>query len=83
MLAALGVPLLLSIPAFAMVGMGAMVGGSTGAVMTAITMTFEMTRDDDIVMPMVLVVATSLGVRRLLSRESIFTLIRSAQQELC
>ena len=73
-LSALGVPLPLSIPAFAMVGMGAMVGGSTGAVMTAITMTFEMTRDYDIVMPMVLAVATSVGVRRLLSRETIYTL---------
>ena len=57
-----------------MVGMGAMVGGGTGAVMTAVTMIFEMTRDYDIVMPMILAVATSVGVRRLLSRESIYTL---------
>ena len=63
-----------SIPAFAMVGMGAMVGGGTGAVMTAVTMIFEMTRDYDIVMPMILAVATSVGVRRLLSRENIYTL---------
>ena len=33
----------LSVPAFAMVGMGAMVGGGTGAVMTAVVMIFEMT----------------------------------------
>jgi CIC family chloride channel protein len=51
-----------------------MVGGSTGAVMTAVTMTFEMTRDYDIVMPMILAVASSVGVRRLLSRENIYTL---------
>ncbi len=70
----LGVPLPVSVPAFAMVGMGAMVGGGTGAVMTAITMTFEMTREYDIVMPMILAVATSVGVRRLLSRENIYTL---------
>jgi CIC family chloride channel protein len=57
-----------------MVGMGAMVGGGTGAVMTAVTMTFEMTRDYDIVMPMILAVATSVGVRRLLSKENIYTL---------
>jgi CIC family chloride channel protein len=62
-----------SIPAFAMVGMGAMVGGGTGAVMTAVTMTFEMTRSYDIVMPMILAVATSVGMRRLLSRENIYT----------
>ncbi len=36
-----GVPI--SLPAFAMVGMGAMVGGGTGAAMTAVTMIFEMT----------------------------------------
>jgi CIC family chloride channel protein len=57
-----------------MVGMGAMVGGGTGAVMTAVTMIFEMTRDYDIVMPLILAVATSVGVRRLLSKESIYTL---------
>jgi CIC family chloride channel protein len=68
------VPVPISIPAFAMVGMGAMVGGGTGAVMTAVTMTFEMTRDYDIVMPMILAVATSVGARRLLSRENIYTL---------
>ena len=73
-LAAVGVSIPLSIPAFAMVGMGAMVGGGTGAVMTAVTMTFEMTRDYDIVMPMILAVAASVGVRRLLSRENIYTL---------
>ncbi len=63
-----------SLPAFAMVGMGAMVGGGTGAAMTAVTMIFEMTRDYDIVLPMILAVAVALGVRRLLSRENIYTL---------
>jgi CIC family chloride channel protein len=74
LLQAMGLPIPISIPAFAMVGMGAMVGGGTGAVMTAITMIFEMTRDYDIVMPMILAVATSVGVRRLLSFENIYTL---------
>jgi len=63
-----------SVPAFAMVGMGAMVGGATGAAMTAVSMIFEMTRDYDIVLPMIIAVAFSLGTRRLLSRESIYTL---------
>ncbi len=67
-----GVPV--SGPAFAMVGMGAMVGGGTGAAMTAVTMIFEMTRDYDIVLPMILAVALSLGVRRMLSRENIYTM---------
>jgi CIC family chloride channel protein len=57
-----------------MVGMGAMVGGATGAVMTAVAMIFEMTRDYDIVLPLILAVALSVGVRRLLSRENIYTL---------
>ena len=61
-------------PAFAMVGMGAMVGGGTGAAMTAVAMIFEMTRDYDIVLPMIIAVAFSLGVRRMLSRESLYTL---------
>ena len=74
LLAAAGLPMPLSVPAFAMVGMGAMVGGGTGAVMTAVTMIFEMTRDYDIVMPLILAVAASVGVRRLLSAESIYTL---------
>jgi CIC family chloride channel protein len=63
-----------SLPAFAMVGMGAMVGGATGAAMTAVTMIFEMTRDYSIVLPMILAVAMALGVRRLLCRESIYTM---------
>ena len=63
-----------SIPAFAMVGMGAMVGGGTGAVMTAVTMIFEMTLDYAIVMPLIVAVAMSLGVRRMLSWETIYTL---------
>jgi CIC family chloride channel protein len=71
---AVGVGPDLSIPAFAMVGMGAMVGGGTGAVMTAVVMIFEMTLDYDIIMPMILAVATSVGARRLLSNENIYTL---------
>jgi CIC family chloride channel protein len=69
-----GLPIQLSIPAFAMVGMGAVVGGGTGAVMTAVTMIFEMTRDYSIVMPMIVAVAMSIGTRRVLSGETIYTL---------
>ena len=64
----------LSIPAFAMVGMAAMIGGGTGAAMTAVTMIFEMTRNYDIVMPMIVAVALAIGVRRVLSRENIYTI---------
>jgi CIC family chloride channel protein len=74
LLNAAGFSIHLSVPAFAMVGMGAMVGGGTGAVMTAVTMIFEMTLDYSIVMPMIVAVAMSIGARRVLSRETIYTL---------
>jgi chloride channel protein, CIC family len=64
----------LSIPAFGIIGMAAMVGGGTGAAMTAVTMIFEMTRDYDIVMPMIVAVAISIGIRRVLSQENIYTI---------
>lgn len=73
-IAALHLPIALDLPSFAIVGMGAMVGGGTGAVMTAVTMIFEMTRNYEIVLPMILAVALSVGVRRLLSRENIYTM---------
>jgi CIC family chloride channel protein len=74
LLNAAGLPMHLSIPAFAIVGMGAMVGGGTGAVMTAVTMIFEMTLDYSIIMPMIVAVAVSIGARRVLSVETIYTL---------
>ncbi|MGO9998451.1 MAG: chloride channel protein [Acetobacteraceae bacterium] len=74
LLNAIGLPIQLSVPAFAMVGMGAMVGGGTGAVMTAVTMIFEMTLDYSIVMPLIVAVAVSIGARRVLSRETIYSL---------
>lgn len=64
----------ITVAAFAMVGMAAMVGGATGAAMTAVTMIFEMTRDYDIVMPMIVAVAVAIGVRRVLSQENIYTI---------
>lgn len=70
----MGLHVQLNVPAFAMVGMGAMVGGGTGAVMTAVTMIFEMTLDYSIVMPLIVAVAMSIGTRRVLSRETIYTL---------
>ncbi len=62
-----------NLPALAIVGMGAMVGGATGAAMTAVTMIFEMTRDYAIVLPMILAVTLAIGVRRVLSPYTIYT----------
>jgi hypothetical protein len=39
----------------------------TGAAMTAVTVIFEMTRDYDIIMPIIIAVAVSIGIRRILS----------------
>lgn len=64
----------LTVATAGIVGMAAMVGGATGAAMTAVTMIFEMTRDYDLVMPVIVAVALAIGVRRLLSRENIYTI---------
>ncbi len=70
----------ISVPAFAIVGMAAMVGGATGAAMTAVTMIFEMTLDYGIVVPMIIAVSISIGIRRLLSRENIYTIKLQARR---
>jgi CIC family chloride channel protein len=64
----------ISVPAFAMVGTAAMVGGATGAAMTAVTMIFEMTLNYSIVMPMIIAVAVGIGCRRVLSAENIYSI---------
>jgi CIC family chloride channel protein len=60
--------------AFAVAGMAGVVAGATGAPMAAIVMIFEMTLDYNVIIPMTITVALSYGVRKALSRESIYTL---------
>jgi chloride channel protein, CIC family len=67
-----GLPI--SQPLFAIAGMAALVGGSTGAVLTGIVMVFELTRDYNAILPVMLSVGLAYGMRTLLSRESIYTL---------
>jgi len=64
----------LTIPSSAIVGMAAVVGAGTGAVMTAIIMVFEMTRDYAIIVPVIVAVAVAAGVRRSLVSETIYTI---------
>ena len=64
----------ISPPAFAVAGMAGMVGGTTSAAITAIVMIFEMTRDYGVIVPMTITVAISYGVRKVLLKESIYTL---------
>ncbi|GKT09641.1 chloride channel protein [Desulforhabdus sp. TSK] len=63
-----------NLPAFAIAGMAGIVGGSTGAVMAAIVMIFEMTLDYNIILPLTITVAISDGMRWFLCRETIYTL---------
>ena len=63
----------ISAPAFAVAGMAGVVGGSTGAAMAAIVMIFEMTLDYTVIIPMTLVVAISYGLRRSVTKDSIYT----------
>ena len=56
-------PDIFSVEEFAVVGMGALVGGATGASMTASVMIFEMTRDDNAIVPLVLPVPLSVRLR--------------------
>jgi len=60
--------------AFAVAGMVGVIGGSTGAVMTAIVMIFEMTLDYTVIIPVTITVALSHGIRKMLSPQSIYTL---------
>ena len=59
--------------AFAVAGMAGMVGSTTGAAITSIAMIFEMTFDYNVILPMTLTVAIAYEVRKMLSRESIYT----------
>lgn len=59
---------------FIVAGMAGVVGGGTGAIVTAIVMTFEMTRDYVDILPIMITVAVSYAIRLRLSKESIYTL---------
>jgi len=61
-------------PALAIAGMAGMVGGATGAAVASIVMIFEMTLDYNVIVPMTITVAISYGIRKVLSRESIYTM---------
>ncbi len=59
---------------FAVVGMAGMVAGATGAVVTAVTMLFEMTRDYSVILPVMLSVGIAYAVRKRLCYPNIYTL---------
>jgi chloride channel protein, CIC family len=64
----------LDVTDFCIVGMAGMLGGTTGAAITAIVMVFELTRDYNVIVPMILGVTLALAVRRAVLPESVYTL---------
>jgi len=60
--------------AFAVVGMAALVGSTTGAAITSIVMIFEMTLDYNMILPMAIAVAIAYGMRTFLLKDSIYSL---------
>ena len=60
--------------AYALVGMGALVGGATHAPLTAILIIFEMTNDYRIILPLMVAVVFSTLVARRLYEPSIYTI---------
>jgi CIC family chloride channel protein len=59
--------------AYAIVGMGAVVSGTTGASITAMIMIFEMTRDYKIMLPLMLSVVIAHFVNAFFNQETIYT----------
>ena len=64
----------LATPAFAMVGMAAVLAGTVHAPLTAIILLFEMTNDYRIILPLMFAVVVSLVVSQRLQRDSVYTL---------
>jgi CIC family chloride channel protein len=59
-------------PAYAMVGMAALLAGAVQAPLTAILLLFEMTNDYRIILPLMFAVGVSLAVSRRLQRDSVY-----------
>lgn len=60
-------------PAFAMVGMAAVLAGAVHAPLTAIILLFEMTNEYRIILPLMFAVTVSLFISRYLQRDSVYT----------
>ncbi|HKI56816.1 MAG TPA: chloride channel protein [Trueperaceae bacterium] len=66
--------LAVSLAGGAVIGMACMVAASTGAAVTAVVMIFEMTRDYNVIIPLIIAVSIAYAVRRWLLADSIYTL---------
>ena len=63
----------LTIGTYALAGMGSLVAASTGAPITAILLVFEITNDHAIILPLMLAVVFSVTVRRMITRETLYS----------
>jgi chloride channel protein, CIC family len=63
-----------NIATFAIAGMAAAIGGSTGAVLTGIIMITEMTNDSSVTLPLVITSAIAYAVRKLIMDENIYNM---------
>ncbi|TPG32033.1 chloride channel protein [Mycobacterium hodleri] len=59
--------------AYGLIGMGAALGGATGAPITAVVILFELTGEYSIILPLMAAVVMAAGTGHLLSRETIYT----------
>lgn len=64
----------ISAPAFALVGMAAVLAGAIRAPLTAVILLFEMTNDYHIILPLMFAVAVSLWVSQRIQSDSIYTM---------
>lgn len=59
--------------AYGLIGMGAALGGATGAPITAVVILFELTGEYSIILPLMASVVMAAGTGHLLSKETIYT----------
>ncbi len=62
------------VASLAVVGMAGVVGGTTGAVVTSVVIVYEMTRDYNVILPLLISVSVAYGIRRWFVRGSIYDL---------
>lgn len=67
-------PIQLPVIDFVIAGMAGMVSATTGAMLTSVIMAFEMTRNYDAILPILITAGISYRVRHLLCPENIYTL---------
>ncbi len=63
-----------SVSAYAIVGMAAVVAGTTHAPLTSIVILYELTRDPRVILPIMFAAIVATGVARHVFRESVYTL---------